>query len=66
MGKFKFRSDFTYRPDALTAVKYRGGNTYPLDVDTEAAARSAGALQEKPVARPRRSARKGSPGTSAE
>lgn len=63
MARVTFARDYSYRIDALTAVKYRGDRAYTVTPEVEQAARSAGALKEK--ARDRSGRRRGKGGTDA-
>lgn len=64
MGQVTFVKDFRHQIDPLTEARYRSGSSYTVTAEVEAAARMAGALEEKPRDRPARRARKGGAGAS--
>lgn len=65
MKTVTFTEDFRFQRDALTAVKYRAGGTYPVSEEAAKAARKAGVLKKEPArARPDRSGGEGGAGAS--
>lgn len=64
MGQVTFVKDYRHPIDPLTEARYRSGNSYTVTAEVEAAARAAGALEEKASDRPARRARKGGAGAS--